>query len=81
MTITLQPMPLESTCGDGEGILALRDGRLFAVLARLGCLHENYEGCWYVETAFTPAIAAGDLFFTLPDFLTHASARMSDGAN
>jgi hypothetical protein len=74
-------MPLESTCGDGEGILALRDGRLFAVLARLGSLHEKYEGCWFVETAFTPAIAAGDLFSTLPDFLNHASARVFDRVN
>lgn len=73
MTITLEPVTLESDCGDDEGMLALRDGRLIAVLTRLSSIHREYSGRWFVETVFASWLPAGEMFPALSDFINRAS--------
>lgn len=74
MAITLEPVLLESRCGDDEGMLALRDGHVFAILARLGGLHGEQVGRWFVEAVFAERLSVGEIFSTLPDFVARAAA-------
>lgn len=76
MVITFEPVTLDSQFGDSEGMLALRDGRVFAVLARLGALHEDYAGRWFVEAGFTRWVTAGGIFGSLPDFAAQIVAAI-----
>jgi|UniRef100_UPI0035CB8D1B hypothetical protein len=78
MAITLEPVTLDSNCGDEEGMLALRDGRVIAVLARLGALHDDQVGRWFVEAAFTRGFPAGEIYLTLSDFVARATARSAE---
>lgn len=73
MAITLEPVTLDSQCGDDEGMLALREGRVIAVLARLGAVHDEQIGRWFVEAAFTRSVPAGEIYLTLSDFVARAT--------
>lgn len=76
MTITLEPTTLESPVGDDEGMLARRDGRLFAVLSCLGGLHGDLMGHWYVEAALaTDLVEVGQIFATLDAFEAHVERQ------
>jgi hypothetical protein len=78
MTITFEPARLDSAFGDSEAVLALRDGRLFAVLSRLGELHGNLLGHWYVEAVFTvDQEGIGTVFPNLDAFEAHVERQMA----
>lgn len=52
MTVTFVPVQLASSVGDEDGRLAFVDGRLVAILCRLGAFHGEQAGEWNLETAF-----------------------------
>lgn len=65
MTVSFEPVVLDS-CVDNEAVLVFREGRLIAVVSRLGELHQELAGRWFVETTFdagqrTPAHPFRDL--------------------
>lgn len=74
MAITFEPVALESAFGDEEGMLAFREGRLIAALARLGQLHDEHGGRWFVEAAFTDEVRTGEMFDGLTDLESRISA-------
>ena len=77
MTITFEPAQLDSAFGDSEAVLALRDGRLFAVLSRLGDLHGTLLGHWYVEAIFTLDLEGpGAVFPNLHAFEAHVQRQI-----
>jgi hypothetical protein len=65
--LLLQPMPVHTGSGDEDGRLVLADGRLVAVLVRLGeASHGDMVGAWFLEVGFGPcAHAPARLFKTL----------------
>ena len=78
MAITFQPTQLDSQLGDSEGVLALHDGRLFAVLSRLGDLHGPLLGHWFVEAIFTVDLSGcGDVFPNLDAFEAHVEREIA----
>ncbi|HXH16992.1 MAG TPA: hypothetical protein VNJ10_12765 [Sphingomonas sp.] len=52
MTVTFQEIVLDVTTGDDEALLVMREGRLVAVLCRLGPMHGDLTGKWFVEAMF-----------------------------
>ena len=78
MAITFEPARLDSAFGDSEAVLAFREGRLFAVLSRLGELHGNLLGHWYVEAVFTvDQEGIGTVFPNLDAFEAHVQRQMA----
>lgn len=76
MAVALEVTWLESFVGDNEGMLAHRDGRLFAVLSCLGGLHGELLGHWFVEASFcTDLVEAGEVFPTLDAFERHVERQ------
>ena len=56
----------------------MRDGRLFAVLSRLGDLHGTLLGHWYVEAVFTVDVEGlGAVFPNLDAFETHVQRQIA----
>lgn len=53
MSISFQPVRLDTSLGDDEAVLAFRGDSLFAVLSRLGPIHGESAGKWYVEIFFS----------------------------
>lgn len=54
MTLSHQPISLDTDTPDREGVLTFRDGRLLAVLSRLSDIHGDLEGHWFIEATFGP---------------------------
>jgi hypothetical protein len=54
MTVTLQPVCVETGSKDEEGCLVFSDGRLAAVLVRLSEEHADLAGRWHYEHGFGP---------------------------
>jgi hypothetical protein len=54
MTVTLQPVFVETGSNDREGCLVFTDGRLAAVLVRLSEQHADLAGQWHYEHGFGP---------------------------
>lgn len=54
MTISTQKVTLDCQ-DDEEGILIFRDGRFLAVACRLGGLHGDLSGRWFIEAGVGPA--------------------------
>ena len=56
MTVEIrwQPVVLNTT-HDSDAMLAFVDDRLVAVVSRLGELHEEFVGWWFVEAIFDNA--------------------------
>jgi hypothetical protein len=52
MTVTFEPVELDTAQGDRTGMLVFADGRLLAVLSRLDADHGDLAGRWFVEAAF-----------------------------
>jgi hypothetical protein len=52
MSLTLQPVRVETGTEDEEGFLVFADGRLVAVLVRLSDQHETAAGQWFYECGF-----------------------------
>ena len=78
MTISFEPATLDAELGDSEAVLALRDGRLFAVLSRLGDLHGDHLGHWYVEAVFTLDLeGTGTVFPNLDAFEAHVQRQLA----
>lgn len=79
MAITLEPTMIEAPPGDDNAVLVRRDGRLFAIVSRLGDMHGNLMGHWYVEAVFsTRLVDAGTVFPNLEDLEKHVAERESD---
>jgi len=69
MTLSFHPVTLDQNYGDAEGMLVYHSDRLMAVLARLGSLHDNLAGCWFIEASFSPRmIHTPATFQSLADF-------------
>ena len=69
MAFTFEPVRLALEFGDGEAVLAYRDGALVAVLSRLGELHRELAGRWFVEGCFIDIVHhERETFATLSDF-------------
>jgi hypothetical protein len=52
MTVTLQPVRIETGSDDEDGRLVFADGLLVAVLVRLSDQHGDMTGQWYYEHGF-----------------------------
>lgn len=52
MSLSFQPVTLDTIHPDSDAMLVFRDGRLFAVVTSLSDLHEERAGSWFVETLF-----------------------------
>ena len=53
MALVFQPATLAADSPDSEATIVFRDGRLLAVLSRLSDIHDDLQGFWFVEAAFT----------------------------
>lgn len=68
MVIRFAPVTLPSDFGDSEGALVVWDDRLVAVVSRLGDLHGELLGRWFVEASFVEAkLPVGTAFLTLDE--------------
>jgi hypothetical protein len=65
-SITFQTIPILIDGHDTQGLLALLNGQLVAVLARLdGDVHDpELKGKWHLEAGFGPCEATGEVFQT-----------------
>ena len=54
MTLSLQPVRIETGTADEDGCLVFAGNRLVAVLVRLSDHHEDVAGHWYYEHGFGP---------------------------
>lgn len=54
MSVTLQPLRVETGTTDEEGRLVFYGGKLVAVLVRLSDEHEGMAGRWFLEHGFGP---------------------------
>ncbi len=72
LELLLRPMPIHTSSGDEDGQLVLADGRLVAVLVRLGdAVHTGLLGAWFLEAGFGPcAHAPAPIFCDLEDAQT-----------
>lgn len=52
MTASYQGITLDTGGIDDQAVLVLREGRLTAVLSRLGAMHDDLVGKWSVEALF-----------------------------
>lgn len=69
MPITLSRIELDASSGDHEAVLALADGKLFAILSCLGDLHQDLRGRWFVEAVFGErSLEIGQTFRSLSEF-------------
>ncbi len=75
--ISLQPVTLDVDTGDQEARLVFRKGRLVAIVAQLGDIHEDAKGRWYLEMVFgdvpTPHPDTFDSLLDLERWLSPAS--------
>ena len=60
--------------GDDEALLVFHEGRLLAVVSRLGDQHGDAAGLWFVETVFSTITSL--LHETFPDLAT-TEARLA----
>lgn len=76
MAITFEPIMLDGLLGDEEGCLVLRDGRLVAVVSRLGAMHHELAGRWFVESVFGDILdIGGQTFLDLPSIAASIDGR------
>lgn len=55
LELLLHAVPVHTGSGDEDGQLVLADGRLVAVLVRLGdAAHAGLLGAWFLEAGFGP---------------------------
>jgi len=55
LELLLRPVPVHTGSADEDGQLVLADGRLVAVLVRLGdAAHAGLLGAWFLEAGFGP---------------------------
>lgn len=67
--LAFRPVTLDQEYGDTEGMLVFRKDRLMAVLSRLGDLHDQLAGSWYIEASFSHGLLqVGGVFGSLPEF-------------
>lgn len=65
LELLLHPVPVHTGSGDEDGQLVLADGRLVAVLVRLGdAAHAGLLGAWFLEAGFGPCSQAAPPLFT-----------------
>ena len=50
---------------DENGLLVRADGRLVAVLVRLGETHDSLAGAWFLEIGFHPGLTGNPVFADL----------------
>ncbi len=71
LELSLRPVPVHTGSGDEDGQLVLANGRLVAVLVRLGdAAHAGLLGAWFLEAGFGPCAQA-----TAPVFCDLDAAR------
>lgn len=80
-TVSFQSIPILIDGHDTQGLLALLDGQLVAVLSRLdGEIHDaDLKGHWHLEAGFGPCQDAGRVFATRDD-ITAWVARRTKGS-
>lgn len=80
MTVSFETVTLDAG-EDEEGMMLLRDGRLLAILCRLGPSHDELQGRWFVEAAFGDhGLRTGITFGDLAEAEAWAMADASPGA-
>ena len=52
MTVSLDRVRLDTSHGDCDAVLILREGALFGVASRLSASHADLAGRWFVEAMF-----------------------------
>jgi hypothetical protein len=52
MIVEFQPVVLASEFDEGSALLAYRDGKLIAVVSRLGESYDELSGRWCIEACF-----------------------------
>ena len=62
--LELQPERLANGM-DEDGLLVRADGRLVAILVRLGETHDTLAGAWFLEIGFHPGLVGHPLFADL----------------
>ena len=68
--VVFQPVKILTGSPDTDGMLVMADGYLAAVLVRLGALHEDLEGCWFLEAAMgVSSKPPGDVFDSIDQAL------------
>jgi hypothetical protein len=69
MALSFQPVTLDSSTPDREGVLVFRDDQLLAVLTCLSDIHAELAGRWFVEAVFgdVPVVRA-PIFDTADQF-------------
>ena len=79
-SITFQSIPILIDGHDTQGLLALLDGQLVAVLARLdGETHDReMKGRWHLEAGFGPCQATGNTFKTPEEIAAWVTQRAGD---
>jgi hypothetical protein len=76
MAASFQEITLDTGDGDDRAVLVLRDGRLTAVLSRLGAMHDEMAGLWFVEAVFgTPPTDLRHTFGDPGDFVAWLEAE------
>jgi hypothetical protein len=70
--VSYQPIPILIDSHDTQGLLALLDGQLVAVLSRLDAeaYGRDLKGRWHLEAGFGPCDGDGHLFATPEDIPT-----------
>jgi hypothetical protein len=67
--VRFEAVTLAGDFGDEQGVLVFVDDSLFAVLSRLGEIHGELQGQWYIEAYFgsTQLNVPHDTFATLEE--------------
>jgi hypothetical protein len=71
MALSFQPVTLDVTSPDREGLMVFRDGRLLAVLTCLSDIHDELAGRWFVEASFGEIPPGEAPVFETPDGFTN----------
>ncbi|HEX8483746.1 hypothetical protein [Sphingomonas sp.] len=67
MSVSFQDITLDTGGTDERAVLVMRNGRLTAILSRLGQMHEELAGQWFVETMFGASPNSQQHVFANPD--------------
>lgn len=66
--VAFQPVKVLTGSPDTDGMVVTADGYLVAVLVRLGAMHDELEGSWFLEAAMgVSGRPPGDVFDSIDD--------------
>jgi hypothetical protein len=77
-SFAFRAVQLDADHGDQDAVLVLRDGRLTAVLCRLGPMHDALAGRWFVEAMFAHHPLLNGRTFAAPQDFAASLAPISN---